>query len=78
MLHIWKNARLSQPVEFGPDGHGWKLCTDHSLEFDWFEGEQTPKDIKMEETGADANDNQSDDDEIYASSSDEWMGMNFN
>jgi len=25
VARIWRNARLAQPVEFGPDGHGWRV-----------------------------------------------------
>ena len=50
VAHAWKSTRLSQSVEFGPDGHGWKLGTDHSLAFAWFEGEQIPGIFKKRRT----------------------------
>jgi len=28
VARIWRNARLAQPVELGPDGHGWRVVND--------------------------------------------------
>ena len=58
VAHVWKSTRLSQSVEFGPDGHGWKLGTDHSLAFVGLKGNKYQVYLKKEDTAADASDDQ--------------------
>lgn len=74
VAHMWKNVRLSQPVEFSPDGHGWKLGTENMLEIVWFEVEQKHLNIKIDVTGAE---DESDNDDVQASSSDEEYDNEF-
>ena len=47
VAHLWKNAQYSNPVKFNFNGSGWRV--DHnSMEFVWFEGEQSPCKIFVE------------------------------
>ena len=39
---IWRNARLAQPVSFGPGDHGWEVHANNHVEPIWFEGSQSP------------------------------------
>ena len=34
---LWKNATISKPLSFGPDGYGWTI-KDNKLQVVWFEG----------------------------------------
>ena len=46
-----RNAILAQLVDFGPNGHGWKVhgtCGNNHLEVVWFEGLQTPTNMGIE------------------------------
>ena len=35
MAFVWKNATKANPVEFGPDGHGWEISPD-KLTIVWY------------------------------------------
>ena len=64
VARIWRNARLAQPVEFGPespDGHGWRVVND-KLQFVWFEGPQNPPNVSFDSLDEDDGDSEDDDD----------------
>ena len=61
VARIWRNARLAQPVEFGPDGHGWRVVND-KLQFVWFEGPQNPPTVSFDSLDEDDGDSEDDDD----------------
>ena len=48
MAFVWKNARKVNPVEFGPDGHGWEISPD-KLTIVWYTGENVPKCLSIED-----------------------------
>ena len=61
VARIWRNAGLAQPVEFGPDGHGWRVVND-KLPFVWFEGPQNPRKVSFDSLDEDDGDSEDDDD----------------
>ena len=61
---LWKNATLSKPLSFGPDGYGWTI-KDNKLQLVWFEGPQTPDSVSLN----DDSDTDNDDLQLYAASS---------
>ena len=48
VTHVWKNAQHSDPVRFCPEGNGWRVQDQQTLEFVWFEGKQTPSKIYVD------------------------------
>ena len=61
VARIWRNARLAQPVEFGPDVHGWRVVND-KLQFVWFERPQNPPNVSFDSLDEDDGDSEDDDD----------------
>ncbi len=45
---VWKNARKANPVEFGPDGHGWEISPD-KVTIVWYTGKNVPKCLSIED-----------------------------
>jgi hypothetical protein len=41
---MWKNAELSDPCEFQPEGNGW-LLESGFYQIQWFEGSQVPQSV---------------------------------
>ena len=68
VAHVWRNARESRPVAFGPDGHGWQLV-DTRLEIVRFTGPNTPSNFAIEES--DLEDVTDDENDVEESSTDE-------
>ena len=48
ITNFWKNAHHSDPVRFCPEGNGWRAKNQEKLECVWFQGEETPEKIYVD------------------------------
>ena len=46
VAHIWTNVHRNIPSELNPINYGWDLDDDEEYKFKWFEGPETPENIK--------------------------------